>query len=135
MQIDHLTIRTRDLGATKAYFEQVLDLSEGERPAIIRGIPGYWLFDGDRPVVHLIGTVRGDAGHPAEAIDHVGIRPDGSYHDFRTRLERLGIPYSLMDVVELQERRVFFHTPGGPLLEAVFDEPVPSQHSLMGHRS
>ena len=130
MQLDHLTIRTRDLGAAKAFFEQVLDLSEGERPAIIRRIPGHWLFDGNRrPVVHLIGTARGDAGNPAEAIDHVGIRPDGSYQDFRTRLERLGIPYSLMDVVELQERRVFFHTPGGPLLEAVFDEPVPIQHN------
>lgn len=31
--------------------------------------PGYWLFDGNRrPVVHLIGTARGDARHPAEAI-------------------------------------------------------------------
>ena len=130
MQFDHLTIRSRDLDAAKAFFEQVLDLSEGERPAIIRRIPGHWLFDGNRrPVVHLIGTARGDVGHPAEAIDHVGIRPDGSYHDFRARLERLGVPYSLMDVVELQERRVFFHTPGGPLLEAVFDEPVLSQHS------
>ncbi|MCB1456426.1 MAG: glyoxalase [Nitratireductor sp.] len=130
MQFDHLTIRTRDLGATKAFFEQVLDLSEGERPAIIRRIPGYWLFDGNRrPVVHLIGSAGGDAGHPAEAIDHVGIRPDGSYSAFRARLERLGIPYSLMDVVELQERRVFFHTPGGPLMEAVFDEPVPIQHN------
>ena len=47
----------------------MLDLSEGERPAIIRRIPGYWLFDGNRrPVVHLIGTARGDARHPAEAI-------------------------------------------------------------------
>lgn len=69
MQLDHLTIRTRDLGAAKVFFEQVPDLSEGERPAIIRRIPGYWLFDGNRrPVVHLIGTTRGDAGHPAEAI-------------------------------------------------------------------
>ncbi len=127
MQFDHLTIRTRDLGAAKAFFEQVFDLSEGERPAIIRRIPGYWLFDGDRPVVHLIGSAPGDAGYTTEAIDHVGIRPDGSYRNFRARLERLDIPYSLMDVLELQERRVFFHTPGGPLLEAVFDEPVPFQ--------
>ena len=38
MQLDHLTIRTRDLSAAKVFFEQVPDLSEGERPAIIRRI-------------------------------------------------------------------------------------------------
>lgn len=92
MQFDHLTIRTRDLDVAKAFFEQVLDPVEGKRPAIIRYIPGYWLFDGDLPVVHLTGTTRGDVGHPAEAIDHVGIRPDGPSYDFWERLERLGIP-------------------------------------------
>ena len=39
MQLDHLTIRTRDLGAAKVFFEQVPDLFEGEWPAIIRRIP------------------------------------------------------------------------------------------------
>ena len=38
MQLNHLTIRTRDLGAAKVFFEQVPDLFEGEWPAIIRRI-------------------------------------------------------------------------------------------------
>ena len=38
------------------------------------------------------------------------------------------VRYSLMDLAELQERRVFFHAPGGPLLEGVFSEPVPETH-------
>ena len=128
MQFDHLTVRTRDLTCAKAFFEQVLDLTEGERPLIVRQIPGCWLFDGDRPVVHLIATAHDGADNPAEAIDHVGIRPNESCRDFRARLEHLGISYSLMDVVELQERRVFFRPPGGAFLEAVFDEPVPCPH-------
>jgi len=33
-----------------------------------------------------------------------------------------------MDLADLQERRLFVHAPGGPLLEAVFSEPV-SQNS------
>jgi len=30
-----------------------------------------------------------------------------------------------MDLVDIQERRLFFRAPGGPLLEAVFSEAVP----------
>jgi len=47
------------------------------------------------------------------------------YAEFRRKLEQLGIRYSTMDLADIQERRLFFHTPGGPLLEAVFSEPVP----------
>lgn len=126
MQFDHVTIRTRDLAGTKRFFEAVLDLEERPRPAVIRRIPGHWLYDGrGKPVVHLIGSARGEAATPAEAIDHVGVRPDERYAAFRRRLERLNIPYSLMDIAELGERRVFFHAHGGPLLEAVFDEAAP----------
>lgn len=56
-------------------------------------------------------------------IDHVGLRLNG-YAEFRARLDRLGIRYSLMDLADIQERRVFLQTPGGSLLEAVFSEPV-----------
>ena len=51
-------------------------------------------------------------------------RPRGTI----VKLKRLGVRYSLMDLAELQERRVFFHAPGGPLLEGVFSEPVPETH-------
>ncbi len=132
MQFDHLTIRTRDLVTTKAFLEKVLDVTEGKRPVLIRRIPGHWLYDADaRPVIHLIEARWTAGGEPSEAIDHVGIRPEGSYSAFRARLDRLGIAYSLMDIAELQERRIFFHTPGGPLLEAVFNEPVPQPTSFL----
>lgn len=124
MQFDHLTLRTRDLSSAKVFFEQVFDLTEGSRPSVIRNIPGHWLYADDKPVVHLVGSSRGAHVRSDEAIDHVGIRPNGSYKDFKARLETLAITYSLMDVFELQERRIFFRTPGGPLLEAVFNEPV-----------
>jgi hypothetical protein len=33
-----------------------------------------------------------------------------------------------MDLADIGERRLFFHAPGGPLLEAVFSEPVPQNN-------
>jgi len=127
MKLDHVTIRTRDLQATRSFFLTVFDLEEGERPLAIHRIPGHWLYSEGHPVVHIIGSQGSGIDRAAEAIDHVGLRLEG-YPEFRKKLDRLGIRYSPMDLAELQERRLFFHAPGGPLLEAVFSEPVPQNN-------
>jgi glyoxylase I family protein len=127
MNLDHVTIRTRDLQATRSFFLKVFDLEEGERPLAIRRIPGHWLYSEGRPLVHIIGSQANGTDRAAEAIDHVGLRMEG-YSEFRSKLDQLGIRYTTMDLADLQERRLFFHTPGGPLLEAVFSEPVPQNH-------
>ena len=128
MKLDHVTIRTRDLQATRSFFLSVFDLEEGERPlAIQRRIPGHWLYSEGHPLVHLIGSQGSGIDRAAEAIDHIGLRMEG-YAEFRNKLDRLGIRYTPMDLADLRERRLFFRAPGGPLLEAVFSEPVP-QHN------
>jgi len=121
--LDHLTIRTRDLNTARDFFIRVFDLDERERPKAIQRIPGHWMYANDQPIVHLIGSRGEGSDRAAEAIDHVGIRLTG-YAAFRDRLERLGIQYSAMDLPEINERRIFFRTPGGPLLETVFAEPT-----------
>jgi glyoxylase I family protein len=123
MQLDHVTIRTRDMEATRRFFLSVFDLEEGARPRAIRHIPGHWLYAAGQPLVHIIASQDSGLDRPAEAIDHVGFRLEG-YAAFRQKLDRLGIRTSLMDLAEVQERRIFFRAPGGPLLEAVFSEPV-----------
>jgi glyoxylase I family protein len=128
MKLDHVTIRTRDLPATRDFFLSVFDLREGERPlAIQRRIPGHWLYSEGHPLVHIIGSQGSGFDRAAEAIDHVGFRMQG-YAEFRNKLDQLGIHYSTMDLADLEERRLFFRAPGGPLLEAVFSEPVPQNN-------
>jgi glyoxylase I family protein len=127
MILDHITVRTRDLPATRNFFLNVFGLEEGDRPLAIRRIPGHWLYSEGRPLIHIIGSQEYGIGRPAEAIDHVGLRLEG-YDDFRKKLDRLGIHYSPMDLADIQERRLFFHAPGGPLLEAVFSEPIPQNN-------
>ena len=125
MQLDHVTIRTSNLKETKAFFLKVFDLEEKPRPKAIEHIPGHWLFRDNRPLVHLVGSAGYGLDGSAEAIDHVGIRLE-NYSVFRTKLDRFGIRYSLMDLAEISERRIFFRAPGGILLEAVFSQPVPT---------
>ena len=127
MKLDHVTIRTRDLQATRSFFLTVFDLKEGERPLAIRRIPGHWLYSEGHPLVHIIGSQGSGFDRSAEAIDHVGLRLEG-YAEFRSKLDQLGIHYSTMDLPDMGERRLFFRAPGGPLLEAVFSEPVPQNN-------
>jgi glyoxylase I family protein len=112
------------LQATRSFLLSVFDLKEGERPLAVQRIPGHWLYSEGRPLVHIIGSQGYGIDRAAEAIDHVGLRMEG-YAEFRQKLDELGIRYSTMDLADIQERRLFFHTPGGPLLEAVFSESVP----------
>lgn len=121
MQLDHITIRTTDLNASRDFFESFFDLIVRPRPRAIQHIPGYWLFAGNEPIVHLIGSVGSGFERSANAIDHVALRID-DYADFRTRLDDSNIPYSTMELPELNERRLFLRAPGGPLIEAVYRE-------------
>ncbi|MDY7395274.1 VOC family protein [Aureibaculum sp. 2210JD6-5] len=123
MKIDHVTIRTGNLAKTKAFFETVFGLVEKPRPKIIQRIPGHWLYNGKKPFVHLIGGYGNKTGFTTNAIDHVGFQLK-DYKKFKQKLKKLKIQYSLMDIEELQERRIFFKTPDGVLLETVFNEKI-----------
>ncbi|KJZ25372.1 VOC family protein [Tritonibacter mobilis] len=131
MHLDHITIRTRDLPGTRAFLLTVFDeLQERARPEAIHRIPGHWLYAGDKPIIHLIGARGYGTDTAAEAYDHVGIHLD-DYRGFRAKLEALGIRYSAMDLEDLDERRLFFRTPSGPLIEAVFHDPMPQREETL----
>lgn len=122
MYLDHVTLRTQYLDRTREFLIQLLDLEDRPRPMEIqRRIPGHWLYAGEQPLFHLIPSYETGQDRAAEAIDHVGIHLD-DYDGFKNKLDVMDVPYTLMDVHEINERRIFFRTPGGNLLEAVFDE-------------
>lgn len=120
--LDHATLRTRDLEGTRTFFENVLGLRPGYRPGF--SFPGYWLYAGREPIIHLIPGHGGPVDRDGETIDHVAFRLD-DYDGMQAKLDRLHIPYSRMALPELHERRLFVRTPTGILLELVFREPLP----------
>jgi catechol 2,3-dioxygenase-like lactoylglutathione lyase family enzyme len=125
MHIDHTTIRTSQLDLTKDFLIKVFDMKEGGRPALIeKVIPGYWLYFEDKPLIHIIKSRNyhlSTKDVSAEAIDHTAFLLTG-YESFKQKLIDLEVPFSIMDLEDMGERRIFFHTPTHILLETVFRE-------------
>jgi len=127
--LDHATLRTHDLEGTRAFLTAVLDLEPGFRPGF--SFPGFWLYSDGAPIVHLIPAHNGSSNRGGETIDHVGFRLT-DYTSQCSKLDKLGVAYSTMDLPELGERRLFVHTPGGVLLELVFRDDSPVSTPLSG---
>lgn len=119
--LDHVTLRTDALEATRDFFIELLDLETGYRPDF--GFPGYWLYAGGRPIVHLIPGPGGAVERQAETIDHAAFVID-DYAETRRRLDAMGHDYSPQAIPALGERRLFTLTPTGILIELVARDPT-----------
>ena len=75
MSLNHYTIKARDLEATKKFYTDVVGLAVGDRPPL--DFPGYWLYCGGVPTVHLVGPRPENEPIP-RCSDAIRRRPDGS---------------------------------------------------------
>jgi catechol 2,3-dioxygenase-like lactoylglutathione lyase family enzyme len=123
-RIDHLTIRAhqKDMEPLKDFYEAVLGLKPGKRPDF--AFPGYWLYMGERAVIHLAGNAHPDA--PASesgatlGFDHVSFRTTG-LQAMRERLRRLNIKFDEIPVPGFPLHQIFFRDPVGMKVELTFD--------------
>ena len=96
--LNHYTIRVRDLEATKDFYTSVVGLTVGDRPPL--NFPGYWLYCGGVPTVHLIGyraedpVIKDGPADPAATgrLDHIAFACEG-LKDMKANLESHGIKY------------------------------------------
>ncbi len=118
-RLDHYSIRTAELDATRRFFVDVLGLTEGYRPPF--NFPGHWLYCGDQPIVHLIGSeknVIASSDHTG-ALDHVALAAS-DLDGFRSRLEEFGITYDERKVPQLNVRQLFVVDPNNVKVELNF---------------
>lgn len=116
VDLDHINISTplALMDQVRDFYCEVFQLEIGERPDF--GIPGYWLYAGAKPLVHLIESdnhrdLRG--GH----LDHVAFKA-GNIAGLRARLDGLGWDYSTIERPEFNMTQLFFRDPAGIQLEA-----------------
>ena len=128
--LEHYLIQTADLEGTKDWYVRVLGMRAGAHPDF--GFPVYWLYIGERDVLHL--TQGGAAvsekrkqylGQESEAtrgsgvIDHVAFRATG-LTEMLARLDRLGIAYTERQVDDQGLYQLFLFDPNGVKVELNF---------------
>ena len=95
--LDHVNIHTEDISRLSAWYERVLGLVAGARPASF-DFPGAWLYLGDSPIVHLVEA--DGIGRPrVPAIEHFSLSATGLGTFLRT-LDAVAVDHQLVDVPE-----------------------------------
>lgn len=119
-QLNHVTVRTDDLDGTRDFYSDVLGLSAGPRPPL--SFPGYWLYCGENPVVHLVprgSETGGGDGDNTGNFDHVAFTAE-DFEDMRERLRKLGISFRERDVPGARIRQLFLQDPNQVMIELNF---------------
>jgi len=132
-RLDHYSIRTTDLEASRQFYTTVLGFQVGPRPPF--DFPGLWIYPGEpvagsNGVVHIIGIDPNDpAGlkaylgdkEPASlsgtgTVDHIAFTATG-LADMRRRCEKLAVATRERTVPALGLHQMFLEDPSGVTIE------------------
>lgn len=120
-KLEHYTIRCRNLEATRAFYDSALGLKPGPRPDL--DFPGYWIYCGGVPLVHLIQAAADDASLPAEHVtgplDHVAFR-GSDLERTREHFANLGLDFEEAVVPGRRLHQIFLRDPDGIRIELNF---------------
>jgi catechol 2,3-dioxygenase-like lactoylglutathione lyase family enzyme len=146
--LNHFSIRTTDLDATRVFYETVLGLTVGPRPPF--PFPGLWLYNGDHAqvanaMVHVIGIDKNDPEglkrylgdrdvsslHGTGAVDHIALMATG-LEGMLAHLKRVGVACRERTVPAIGLHQLFLDDPCGLVIElnypaeekAVFDRKL-----------
>ena len=142
-RIDHYSIRTLDVEASRRFYTEILGLTVGPRPPF--DFPGVWLYNGEPPanyensennygIVHVMGVDRdnpqalidymGGADRDTQqastgALDHVALAVTGRA-GMLERCRRNNVEYFERTVPALGLHQVFIKDPNGVTIELNF---------------
>ena len=119
-ELNHVTVRTKEMERTREFYVNVLGMTVGFRPDL--GFPGYWLYVGKSPVVHLVPESNGIGAGPSEDtgnFDHVAFLAQ-DYDATSRHLRALGLEFRSNDVPAARLRQLFLTDPNRVMIELNF---------------
>src|SRR5262245_33691365 len=122
--VDHfnIVIAPSQVEETLRFYREVLGLKDGFRPDF--GRPGWWLYAGDHPVLHIslkeVPATRGSTG----SFDHIALNATG-WAEMKARLEQFGIAFEEQRWADNTVLQIFFRDTNGLRIELDYklDEP------------
>jgi catechol 2,3-dioxygenase-like lactoylglutathione lyase family enzyme len=118
--LDHFNIRTRNLGATVRFYEDVLGLEKGPRPNF--AFPGAWMYSEGRAVVHLVDISPTDEQQKPDSgvVHHVAFVSQG-FHGMKQRLQSKGVEFESREVPGGDLWQIFVTDPNGVMIELNYE--------------
>ena len=118
--LHHVTVQTDDLGKTRDFYRDILGLEVGFRPDL--DFPGYWLYCGEVPVVHLVPRANAIGGGPSDdtgCFDHFAFLAS-DFAGIKARLEANGVKYRENHIATPPIDQLFFPDPNSVMVELNF---------------
>lgn len=118
--LDHFNIRTRNLGETVRFYEDVLGLEKGPRPNF--AFPGAWIYSEGRAVVHLVDISGTDEQQKPDSgvVHHVAFVSQG-FRDMKQRLQEKGVAFEARQVPGGDLWQIFIRDPNGVMIELNYE--------------
>lgn len=120
--IDHYNIACADLDVSRKFYDKVLDMKSGSRPAF--DAPGAWLYAGGHPILHL-SPRKMRAAKTTGRFDHIALSAQDLPGVLR-KLKRLKIDHAVRVIPEMEGnvasggRQVFLWDPDNVKIELNF---------------
>ena len=118
--LDHFNIRTRKLGETVRFYEDILGLENGDRPKF--AFPGAWMYSEGKPVVHLVDISPTDEPQKPDSgvVHHVAFVSRG-FAAMKERLKSKGMAFDARQVPGGDLWQIFVNDPNGVLIELNYE--------------
>ena len=125
-KMEHYLVLTDDLEKTRQFYCEALGMRVGPRPPL--EFPGYWLYVGDTPCIHVAewqtytahshkqGIPVSTRGAGTGSLDHIAFNAD-DFDEVLARLERQGITPGKNIVRGTPLRQLFLKDPNGVKIE------------------
>jgi catechol 2,3-dioxygenase-like lactoylglutathione lyase family enzyme len=132
-KLDHFSIRTTDIEASRRFYTEIMGFQPGFRPPF--DFPGIWLYNGAQypettGVVHIIGIDLNDPQGLKDylgdrdldtlsgtgTVDHMAFTATG-LADMQVRLKKHALAFRERTVPSLNLHQIFFEDPSGVTIE------------------
>lgn len=125
-QMEHFLVLTDDIDASRDFYIHALGMTVGPRPPL--EFPGYWMYLGDVPCVH-IGDWAAYEAHSASMgipvsqrasgtgpLDHIAFN-GSDYAEITRRLQERSVQFACNTVPGIGLRQLFLEDPDGVKIE------------------
>ena len=125
-KMEHYLVLSDDIDKTRDFYCQVLGMEEGFRPPL--PFPGYWLYVGDTPCIHIgewetytkhsesIGIPVSKRAKGMGPVDHIAFNGN-DFDEIKNRLDKYNIESALNIVPNVGLRQLFLQDPNGVKIE------------------